>query len=138
MLAYDTAGRGYEKSRERLARFYVRNGFYAADGGMYWNRIDANLETKSDKQLVVDGVIAQGSRYSVGDLLDTYLKRMVTTKSFKESFSEKEQALIESYMSLKNEAKILEGESNRYSRTLQEYEHQQRMAAFESTETVGL
>lgn len=138
MLAYDTAGRGYENARTRLARFYARNGFYEASGGMYWSNKLANLETKTGVQLVNDAVISQTNLATVNDILDIYVERLVTDNASLNVFSEKEKLMMNSWVALKKELKTLRGESIKYNNIVQEREHQRKMAEWGDTETVGI
>jgi len=121
-----------------LTRFYARNGFYATDSGLYWNKKFANLETITGVQLVTDAVISQANITSVNDLLDVYLAKLVVDKKSRDSFSEKDWSLIESWVKLRQEIHTLGNESEKYDATIREYEHQQRMADLGVSETVGI
>ena len=139
MVPYDTAGRGYNETRERLARFYMRNGFYnTSGGGLAWSKNDANIETSSNAVTVKDAIVAQGTRYSGNSLLEAYLSKIASSPESAKLFPEKEMSLLKSWLELRKESRILESESDKYNRLLIEHEHQLNMAKYEVTETVGV
>lgn len=110
VCADETPKRDQQKNRERLDKFYMSNGFYNVNNWiMSWDKGLANLE--SEKEINIgNSVVAQGTIYYNGDVLEAYLNKIKSNRLYKKLFSENEQMLIDSWMSFRGEVRAEDAE----------------------------
>jgi hypothetical protein len=92
-LAYLTNGKGKDPdaAKERLKRFYVRGGFVFVESGHFsWSRREANLEDARPGESFVtrDELVADGTRYSQGDLYRTYFRTLAKQRQLESTFGD--------------------------------------------------